>query len=166
MATETSPNGPEWLDDSEQQAWRSYIDATIRVSRACDSDLQAATGLTGDDYGILVLLSESPDHATRMVDVAAFLATSPSRVTYRVDRLVNKGYLRRESCPTDKRGSLAVLTTEGFEALQQAAPIHVENVRRHLLQHLTRDEFLAIGRMLEPVAAAHRAQREQTSGEY
>jgi DNA-binding MarR family transcriptional regulator len=146
---------PDWLDAEEQAAWRTYIEATIRVWRACDSELQAETGLSHDDYGVLVLLSEARDHSARMVDLASFLATSPSRVTYRIDRLVAKGYLRRESCPTDKRGSLAVLTTEGMEALVQAAPVHVAGVRRHLLDHLTREDFLTLGRILKPVAEAH-----------
>ena len=69
-------------------------EATIRVWRACDSELQAQTDLSDDDYGVLVLLSEAPDRSARMIDLATFLDTSPSRVTYRVDRLVEKGFDR------------------------------------------------------------------------
>ncbi|MGI9579030.1 MAG: MarR family winged helix-turn-helix transcriptional regulator [Microthrixaceae bacterium] len=156
MDETSDPSEPRWLDSEEQDAWRSYIEATIRVWRALDSDLHAATGLTDDDYGVLSLLSESPSRARRMTDLATFLDTSPSRVTYRIDRLIDKGYLRREPCPTDRRGTLAVLTEDGLAALEAAAPIHVANVRRHLTDHLTREDFLELGRILETVASAHR----------
>ena len=40
-------------------------------------------------------------------------------------------------CPTDRRGSFAVLTDEGMAALAAAAPHHVEAVRTHLFDRLT-----------------------------
>ena len=39
--------------------------------------------------------------------------------------------------PRIERGSLAVLTDEGFAALEAAAPLHVESVRRHLFDVLS-----------------------------
>ena len=150
---------PRWLDGEEQRAWRSYIEATMRAMRACNSELEAETGLTDDDYGVLMFLSEAPQRSARMVDLAGFLGTSPSRITYRIDRLVAMGYVRRQSCPTDKRGSFAVLTPEGMRAMEHAAPIHVASVRRHLLDHISREELLTLGRILEPVAEAHRDSR-------
>jgi hypothetical protein len=47
------------------------------------------------------------------------------------------GWVRRQSCPTDKRGSFAILTPLGFNVLAAAAPGHVEGVRRHLFDVLT-----------------------------
>jgi DNA-binding MarR family transcriptional regulator len=46
------------------------------------------------------------------------------------------GWVRRESCPSDRRGAFAVLTEAGFAALENAAPGHVEGVRRHVFDHL------------------------------
>ena len=45
--------------------------------------------------------------------------------------------MRREACEEDRRGSRAVLTDEGFSALEAAAPLHVESVRRHLFDLLS-----------------------------
>lgn len=146
----------KWLDSDELRAWRSYIEATTRVRQACGADLQAQTGLIPDDYAILMTLSESPDRRCRMVALADRLATAPRRITYRVDRLEEMGYVCRETCPTDRRGSFATLTDAGMEALEQAAPIHAATVRQHLLDHLTRAEFLQVGKLLERVAEAHR----------
>jgi DNA-binding MarR family transcriptional regulator len=40
-------------------------------------------------------------------------------------------------CESDGRGQLAILTDEGFAALEAAAPVHVEGVRTHLFDQLT-----------------------------
>jgi DNA-binding MarR family transcriptional regulator len=50
----------------------------------------------------------------------------------------------RESCPTDGRGAFARLTDEGYEALAAAAPAHVEEVRRRLLDRLTPEQVDAL----------------------
>ena len=55
--------------------------------------------------------------------------------------------MRRTACPTDKRGALAVLTDEGFAALEAAAPGHVEGVRRHLFDVLTPEQVEQLGQI-------------------
>jgi DNA-binding MarR family transcriptional regulator len=45
--------------------------------------------------------------------------------------------VRRQVCAEDGRGQLAVLTDEGFAALEAAAPVHVTSVRTHLFDRLT-----------------------------
>ena len=59
-------------------------------------------------------------------------------------RLEESGWVRRDSCPTDRRGAFAVLTEAGYAALEAAAPLHVESVRRHLFDRLDpeREEYL------------------------
>jgi hypothetical protein len=45
-----------------------------------------------------------------------------------------------------------VLTDEGFAVLEAAAHTHVQDVRSLLLDAMTREEFLALGRSLAKVA--------------
>jgi DNA-binding MarR family transcriptional regulator len=66
---------------------------------------------------------------------------SRSRLTQRVDRLVERGLVRREKCPEDRRGTFAVLTDEGFARIRDAAPGHVEAVRVALIDRLTPEEL-------------------------
>jgi hypothetical protein len=40
---------------------------------------------------------------------------------------------------------VAVLTPAGLAALETAAPIHVDGVRRHLFDRLTHDQVRALG---------------------
>ena len=55
-------------------------------------------------------------------------------------RLEKDGTVRREGCPTDKRGHMAVLTDEGMALLERAAPGHVETVRTAIFDHLTPEQ--------------------------
>lgn len=148
----------KWLDADESQAWRSYIGATIRVQHACNTSLLAATGLNLDDYGILVALSEAPDHRVRMSELAEMVGTSPSRLTYRIDRLAKMDYICRSACPEDGRSSYAVLTPTGEKGLEAASHHHVANVREYLVDVITPEELAALGTTLEKVSQGLRPQ--------
>lgn len=132
-----------WLNDVEMHAWRNYIDSVNALQHALEADV-APFGLTMGDYEVLVRLSERPERRQRMCDLAAELRLSPSGLTRRLDGLVRSGLVGREPSHDDRRVMLAVLTDQGYELLVQAAPSHVEGVRRHFLDHMTRDEVSAL----------------------
>ena len=75
-----------------------------------------------------------------MSDLASRSLSSRSRISHAVARLEEFGWVRREMCPTDKRGQLAVLTDEGFAKLEEAAKGHVGAVRCHLFDQLTPEQ--------------------------
>ncbi len=146
---------PRWLDDRQQQMWRGWIDATRRINAAIEKDMRADSGLTGDDYEVLVRLSEAPERRLRMTELAEAVTNSPSRLSQRVDRLERDGLVARSRCPNDGRAFHAVLTDLGFAKLKEAAPAHVEAVRRALVDRLSGEEieFLAdlMPRLAEPL---------------
>ena len=120
---------PRWLDDEEQQAWRAWIQASRLVMDQLERDLQAGSGLPVTYFEVLVNLSEAPGRSMRMRELARRSLSSPSRLSHAVARMEELGWVRRESCPTDRRGAFAVLTDEGFRAIEAAAPGHVESIR-------------------------------------
>ena len=73
-----------------------------------------------------------------MCDLAGKLQLSPSGLTRRLDGLVKAGWVERTPSETDRRVMLAVLTPAGFDKLVEAAPVHVESVRRHMIDLLDR----------------------------
>src|SRR5688572_5781069 len=115
-----------WLDDDEQAAWRSLLSATRLLFDQLDRELQRDAGMPHTYYEILVRLSETPDRTLRMSDLAERCNSSRSRLSHAVARLEERGWVRRDSFSGDRRGALAVLTDEGFAALEDAAPGHVE----------------------------------------
>src|SRR5215212_9837169 len=141
-ARTTTASQPRWLDDDESRAWVAWILSTRLLWDELERDLQRDAGMPFSYYEVLVMLSESPTRARRMSELADATQSSRSRLSHAVARLEQLGWVRRETCPTDRRGQLAVLTDQGFAALEAAAPQHVESVRRNLFDLLS-DEQLA-----------------------
>jgi len=104
------------------------------------------------DYGVLVQLSESEGGMLRMSELADRLLLSPSGLTRRLDGLVDAGLVERARCTTDRRGSFARLTPAGRERLENAAPDHVDEVRRHFVDRLTRRQLALLAEALERIA--------------
>jgi DNA-binding MarR family transcriptional regulator len=131
-----------WLDSTERRIWLGWVFTTRLLWEEIERDLQRDAGLSFGHYEIMVMLSEVPNRARRMSELADATQSSRSRLSHAVARLEQLGWVRRETCPTDRRGQLAVLTDQGFAALEAAAPQHVESVRRNLFDLLS-DEQLA-----------------------
>ncbi len=141
-----------WLSADEQTAWRAYLRGSTLLAERLDAELVDAHGLTLADYEILVFLADAPRGGLRMSDLADRVLVSRSRLTYRVDRLVADGLVDRRPCPSDRRGSNAVLTAAGRRRLEKAAPTHVDGVRRHLVEQCSARDFATIGRAFRAVA--------------
>lgn len=134
-----------WLDDEEQATWRAFLAATHLLMDRLDRELHAGVGIPHAYYEILVRLSEAPGRAMRMSDLADRCHSSRSRLSHAVSRLEEAGWMRRETVESDRRGAVALLTDAGLGALEAAAPIHVEGVRRHLFDQLRPDQLKALG---------------------
>ncbi|MFW3172275.1 MarR family winged helix-turn-helix transcriptional regulator [Geodermatophilus sp. CPCC 206100] len=135
---------PRWLCADEQQAWRAWLYSTLLLQDRLDRELTHATGISHAYYEILVNLSEVPERRLRMSELADRCLSSRSRLSHAVSRLEERGWVRRQVCPDDGRGQLAVLTDEGFAALEAAAPVHVESVRTHLFDQLSPEQVEAM----------------------
>lgn len=132
------------------QAWQGFLRASIRLMERLDAELEGH-GLSLADYEILVHLSGEPSGELRMTELAARTLVSRSGLTRRLDRLVDAGLVARRTCATDRRGVLAVLTPAGRSRLEEAAPTHVEGVRRHFIAQLEGQDLLALARSLDAV---------------
>lgn len=133
----TTRQKTRWLDAEEQKAWRAYLESTLMLFNQLEHELQVEAGVPHGYYEILVRLSEAPNRTLRMSELAENSLSSRSRVSHAVARLEELGWIKRQSCATDGRGTQAVLTAKGFSVLENAAPIHVEGVRTHLFDQLS-----------------------------
>ena len=152
MSTQVSPSSqearaagePRWLDAEEQKAWRAWLFSSMLLQDRLDRELTREAGISHAYYEILVQLSETEGRALRMSELADRCLSSRSRLSHAVSRLEERGWVRRQVCAEDGRGQLAVLTDEGFAALEAAAPIHVDSVRNHLFDQLTPEQVAAV----------------------
>ncbi|MFI7589055.1 MarR family winged helix-turn-helix transcriptional regulator [Spongisporangium articulatum] len=144
-------NEPRWLNDQEQLVWRSYLAATRLLGQALERELQRGADLPLGYYEILVRLSEAPGRSLRMSDLADVSESSRSRLSHAVSRLEERGWVRRRSCETDRRGAFAELTDAGFAALEAAAPTHLESVRAHLFDQLDETQVEQLGAICDRI---------------
>ncbi|MEV4542126.1 MarR family winged helix-turn-helix transcriptional regulator [Micromonospora echinaurantiaca] len=141
-----------WLDPDEQRTWRAFLTASRALMETLDRELQRDAGMPHAYYEILVRLSEAPERRLRMSELAEASGASRSRLSHAVSRMEAAGWVRREECPTDRRGQVALLTEAGFATLAAAAPGHVEGVRRHLFDALTPAQVDQLRRISETLA--------------
>ena len=127
----------QWLTDEEQATWRAFNLASRLVDGALDRQLLRDADMGHAHYAVLVTLSEAADCEARMGDLADLLQYSPSRLSHAVRKLEANGWIERKQCPNDGRGQIAVLTDSGRHTIEQAAPGHVNEVRRVVLSSLT-----------------------------
>ena len=148
---------PRWLNPAEMKAWRSYIIASRRLLEALDNDLEGHD-LSIPDYEILAQLSDAPDRRLRMSELASITLLSRSRLSHRITVMEKAGWVKREACPTDKRGYFAVMTAKGWRAIVAAAPEHVASVRSRFLEHLSTEDQKVLSEIFSRVEASFRSE--------
>ncbi len=141
------------LDDTEQQAWRAVLVFVNRGLPELERTLKEHDLLVVH-YSILVALSGAPNDTMRLSELADAANVSQSRLTHRLRTLVGRGDVVISADTDDRRGKHAHLTAAGRRRLEQVAPLHVEDVRRLLFDHLDDAETAALAGALSKVAGA------------
>jgi DNA-binding MarR family transcriptional regulator len=144
---------PHWLDEGEMAAWRAYRVSSILLEGQLHRELVDAHDITLADYEVLVRLAERPDHRMRMSVLAAEVASSKSRVSHQIARMERAGLVVRDNCSSDGRGVYAVLTDAGMAKLREAAPTHVDGVRRHMIDLTTDAQQATLAKVFERIGA-------------
>ena len=141
---------PRWLNAAEMKAWRRYIIASRRLLEALDNDLEDHD-LSMADSEILAQLSDAPDRKMRMSELAEIALLSRSRLSHRMKVMEKAGWVKREACPSDKRGYFAVMTAKGWKAIVAAAPDHVNSVRNRFVDHLSKADQDALAQIFSRI---------------
>jgi DNA-binding MarR family transcriptional regulator len=148
-----------WLDQREQQAWRDFLAMHAHVTERLRRSMQHDAGLSDADYGVLVNLSEAPKGRMRVYELGQALLWEKSRLSHQLKRMADRGLVTREECPTDARGTFAVLTPAGRAAIKAAAPKHAAEVRQAFIDALTPAQLDALSDISSSVLA-HLESRE------
>jgi DNA-binding MarR family transcriptional regulator len=151
MPTEPAPQP---LSPAEERTWRALMRLMVVMPRAIDEDLCRRAGLGMTRYVVLMRLSEAPEHALRMVDLAEAVSISPSRMTRIIQSMVSEGLVTRQVVPEDARASLATLTAKGLQRLQDAWPAHLTGARRLVLDHIDPRDLADFNRIMERLLRA------------
>lgn len=94
-------------------------------------------GLNPTEFAVLELLYHKGDQPLQQIGGKILLASGS--ITYVVDKLENKGYLRRVACPNDRRVTFAQITEDGKQFIESVFPEHESKIHE-LVSVLTPDE--------------------------
>jgi DNA-binding MarR family transcriptional regulator len=145
------PTEPDWLNPREDRAWRAYRHADRQLSLRLHRHLLQDSGLTQADYVILAALSEHPAGRMPAQELCASLEWEKSRLSHQVRRVEHLGLIAREPNPADARSVIICLLPPGRRAIEDAAPDHVHNVRRHFIDLFTLAELDMLAALSERV---------------
>jgi DNA-binding MarR family transcriptional regulator len=150
-----------WLDQREQQAWRSLMAMQDGLTEFLDRQLRTRCGLSNADYQVLAHLSEAPDGRLRPFELGRLLRWEKSRLSQHLGRMEQRGLVTRERCLTDQRGAVVAMTAQGRELIEVAAPQHVSDVRAAVVDQLTAAELDVLAAIADKVRARLSALEHQ-----
>jgi DNA-binding MarR family transcriptional regulator len=130
----------EWLSDAEMAAWLRLVAMMELLPGALESQLRRDADLTHFEYFCLAMLSQAPDKTMRMTALARRTRATLPRLSHVVRKLEDRGLVERFPSPQDARATNARLTERGWAKVQDSAPGHVANVRRHVINALTPEQ--------------------------
>ena len=141
---------PNWLNAREDRAWRAFMHAHHQLVVHLNRGLQES-GLSGADYEVLAVLSAHDGDCMPARDLCNALGWEKSRVSHQVRRMQTDGLISREPNPDDARSIMVCLLPAGRAAIENAAPRHVEDVRRNFIDLLTPAELDTLATLNERV---------------
>lgn len=152
MGSMKSDGQPRWLSAEEQGVWQAYLQATTLLEDHLDRQLQRDAGMPHIYYALLVHLARAPQRQLRMTQLAKNAKITRSRLSHAIARLEKNGWVRREDCPSDRRGQNAILTDEGDAVLKRSAPEHVAAVRQAIFDRLGPEQVTQLGEIMRVLA--------------
>lgn len=136
------------LTPAELLMWRTFLRAHAQATRALEAELLVEHELPLASYDVLLQLVEATDRSLRMTELADRVLISRSGLTRLVDRLEREQLVHRQACPSDARGTLAVLTDAGLQRLRAAAPTHLRGISEHVIGRFTAPEVVQLSALL------------------
>jgi DNA-binding MarR family transcriptional regulator len=142
-----------WLDGDQERAWLAYIRVQLRLAYEMNRQLLADSGMSLPDYDVLTALSVADGDRMQITVLAAQIGWERSRVSHHVRRMSARDLVSCGLSAADRRVTEVTLTSRGRQALQEAAPGHVDLVRRLFFGGLPDGLVEALGEALENVYA-------------
>ncbi|MFI8569738.1 MarR family winged helix-turn-helix transcriptional regulator [Rhodococcus sp. NPDC078407] len=122
-----------------------------RTSRLVELEIRgyfAGENMEPWEFDVLATLRRSgPPYTLTPKDLVARTMVGSAAMTNRVDRLVTKGLVSRETDPANRRSILITLTAEGHDVVERVVDGHVANAAR-LVSELEPDERHELERLL------------------
>ena len=125
-----------WLEGDQRRAWLAYIRVQLRLAYEMNRQLLADSGMSLPDYDVLTALSVADGERMPITVLAAHIGWERSRLAHHARRMSARGLVTCGPSAADRRVTEVALTGRGRQALEEAAPRHVDLVRRLFFEGL------------------------------
>lgn len=147
-------------DNEQLEIFGRFLRAHQQVAELLNKNLVEDRQLSLSWYDVLLQLSASGEDRLRLQDLADRVLYSRSGLTRLIDRMESAGFVSREPCTDDKRGTYAVLTPAGKRELRRAAPAHLRGIEDHFFSKLSDHEIEILGEAMTKVLQSTRCASE------
>lgn len=123
----------------------------LRANRAIEEALKAdmtSYGMRASEFQVLEFLYNRGPHPIQKIGESANLASSS--ITYVVDKLEEKGLLKRVRSSTDRRVILVELTDSGKELMDDIFPQHLDFIR-NIFTTCDDQEIIQLGSLMRKI---------------
>lgn len=127
--------------------WRNLHLSDDAVRRVLDRRLAAEAGCSLLEHDVLAWLAAAPRRRLQMLELAELLGVTRGGLTRIVDRLVGRGWVRRDRPESNRRAVHAVLTPDGRQAVEHARGVYLNALGETLGAHLDEEELTALHRI-------------------
>ena len=137
------PAPPASGKDTTKSALKLFVvlsRAHNAINARLDADI-AQHGLTPTEFGILEVLHHKGP--LLLGEIQRKILVTSGGITYLVDRLAEKGLVKREQCPEDRRARYAVLTPAGDALIRGIFPAHALRIAQALSGLTVREQGVA-----------------------
>jgi DNA-binding MarR family transcriptional regulator len=156
MATREATSPARRFDSAEQEAFLSLWRTYDRL-RALEDELFAGFELTPQQYNVLRVLRAAHPAALPTLLVAERLVSRAPDITRMIDKLEQRGLVRRDRPAHDRRTVLIGITEQGLALVEKIAePLRECHARQ--LGHLSRADLKALSILLKAARAPHEAE--------
>ncbi len=143
----------EWMgkqmerEDEDLRVLTIILRASGSITKMLKKDMDSY-GVNPTEFMVLELLYNKGAQAIQVIGNKVLLASSS--ITYVIDQLEKKDFVKREVSKKDRRVTLVSLTDAGQELMEEIFPQH-SLVIKELFKDLTDTELLTLGESLKNV---------------
>jgi DNA-binding MarR family transcriptional regulator len=148
-----TPAVPCSSSDERVRLFGLLLETNARLARCVGAELESGAGLPLAWFEVLLRLRLAPDGHLKMSEIADATVHSTGGTTRLIDRIEVAGYVRRASCPGDRRAVHVAITPTGDAKLDEALSVHVAHLDGHVGARLTAAERATLTELLTKLNA-------------
>ena len=138
-------------DEEILGVWSELFVGHALAIRAVEAAMSEKAPLSIDEYDVMLCISRAEKQRIRFSHLAEASIYTKSGITRIIKRLEEEGFVAREECPNDKRGTFAVLSDAGKQALRETWKWYSTAILKVLSPCYTQNEAQKLRELLEKI---------------